>query len=119
MFNILSDVHSGRHSRQGSSGSGDSGVYSTEGGSGQRHPNSAQSSSGAEDSWQGPIKPNQVKMLDMAPDLKSQRPMGDELIVDVCVWKQNGGEKKRLLEAVIMRFVENVQGAFFLSCCHW
>ncbi|XP_053184903.1 interleukin-10 receptor subunit beta [Scomber japonicus] len=76
---------SGRHSRQGSSGSGDSGVYSTEGGSGQRHPNSAQSSSGAEDSWQGPIKPNQVKMLDMAPDLKSQRPIGDELIVDVCV----------------------------------
>lgn len=78
-------VLGGRHSRQGSSGSGDSGVYSTEGGSGLRQPNSAQTCSGAEDSWQAPLKPVQVKLLDMTPDPKSQRLIEDKFIVDVCV----------------------------------
>ncbi|XP_044221797.1 interferon alpha/beta receptor 1b-like [Thunnus albacares] len=77
---------SGRHSRQGSSGSRDSGVYSTEGGSGLPQTSSGQSSTGAEDSWQAPIKQQeQVKMQDMAPELKSQRLMADEGVVDMCV----------------------------------
>uniref|UniRef100_A0A671XSP6 Interleukin 10 receptor, beta n=1 Tax=Sparus aurata TaxID=8175 RepID=A0A671XSP6_SPAAU len=75
---------SGRHSRQDSSGSGDSGVYSTGGSSGLRQPSSTQSSSGAvENSWQGDLE--QVKMKDMAPGLKSPLLITDEGIVDMCV----------------------------------
>ncbi|KAM7407933.1 hypothetical protein PAMA_003605 [Pampus argenteus] len=69
-----------RHSRQGSSGSRDSGVYSTEGGSGLRQPSSAQSCTEAEDSWQVPVKLEQVKMQDMAACL-----VADEGVVDMCV----------------------------------
>ncbi|XP_051259879.1 interleukin-10 receptor subunit beta [Dicentrarchus labrax] len=82
---------SGRHSRQGSSGSGDSGVYSTGGSSGLRQPNSNQSGvSGqsmlsAETSWQGPFDSEQVKMRDMTPGLKRQPLITDEGIVDMCV----------------------------------
>ncbi|XP_071402960.1 interleukin-10 receptor subunit beta [Centroberyx affinis] len=77
---------SGRHSRQDSGGSGDSGVYSTEGGSGLRQPGSAQSSGGLEDSWQGRADPERVKMRDMAPvEVKGQRPVADEGVVDMCV----------------------------------
>ncbi|XP_044073812.1 interleukin-10 receptor subunit beta [Siniperca chuatsi] len=81
----LEPVSSGRHSRQDSSGSGDSGVYSTGGSSSLRQPNSNQSSTGAEDSWQGPFDMEQVKMRDMAPGLKSQLLTADEGIVDMCV----------------------------------
>lgn len=76
---------SGRHSRQDSRGSRDSGVYSTEGSSGPRRLHSNQSSTGGESSWQGSFDPEQVKMQDMAPGLKSPPAMADEGIVDVCV----------------------------------
>uniref|UniRef100_UPI003AAACD56 interleukin-10 receptor subunit beta n=1 Tax=Centroberyx gerrardi TaxID=166262 RepID=UPI003AAACD56 len=76
---------SGRHSRQDSGGSGDSGVYSTEGGSGLRQPGSAQSSGGMGDSWQGRVDLEQVKMRDMAPEVKGQRLIADEGVVDMCV----------------------------------
>ncbi|XP_073329319.1 LOW QUALITY PROTEIN: interleukin-10 receptor subunit beta [Pagrus major] len=82
----LEPDNSGRHIRQDSSGSGDSGVYSTGGSSGLRQPRSAQSSSGlVETSWQGPFDSEQVKMKDMAPGLKSQPLITDEGIVDMCV----------------------------------
>nr|UYQ90453.1 cytokine receptor family B5 [Larimichthys crocea] len=76
---------SGRHSRQDSSCSGDSGVYSAGGSSGLQQPNSAQSSTGIEASWRDPFDMDHVKMKDMAPGLKSQLLMADESIVDVCV----------------------------------
>ncbi|XP_076603524.1 interferon alpha/beta receptor 1b-like isoform X2 [Chaetodon auriga] len=76
---------SGRHSRQDSSGSGDSGVYSTGSSSGPRQTNSGQSSAGAESSWQSPLDLVQVKMQDMVPGLKTQPLIPDEGIVDMCV----------------------------------
>ncbi|XP_070770328.1 interleukin-10 receptor subunit beta [Enoplosus armatus] len=76
---------SGRHSRHGSSGSRDSGVYSTGGSSGLRQPGGDRSSAGAEDSWQGPFDAERVKMQDMAPGPKSPPLTADEGIVDMCV----------------------------------
>ncbi|TKS66814.1 Interferon alpha/beta receptor 1a [Collichthys lucidus] len=76
---------SGRHSRQDSSCSGDSGVYSAGGSSGLQQPSTAQSSTGIEASWRDPFDMDHVKMKDMAPGLKSQLLMADESIVDVCV----------------------------------
>lgn len=76
---------SGRHSRQDSSGSGDSGVYSTGGSSSLRQSNSNQSSAGAEDCEQGHFDLQQLKMQDMAPRLKTQLLITDEGIVDMCV----------------------------------
>ncbi|XP_034416976.1 interferon alpha/beta receptor 1b-like isoform X2 [Cyclopterus lumpus] len=76
---------SGRHSRQDSSGSGDSGVYSTGGSSSLRQPNSSHSSTGAKVSGQGPFDLEQVKMQDMAPGLETQLVNADEGIVDMCV----------------------------------
>ncbi|XP_031145549.1 interferon alpha/beta receptor 1b-like isoform X2 [Sander lucioperca] len=76
---------SGRHSRQGSGGSGDSGVYSTGCSSGLRQPDSIQSSSGDEDSGQGFLDLEQVKMKDMAPGLKTRLLITDEGVVDMCV----------------------------------
>lgn len=76
---------SGGHSRQNSSGSRDSGVYSTGGSSGLRQPNSNHSSTGVEVSWQGRFDLEQVKMRDMAPGLKSQLLITDEGTVDMCI----------------------------------
>ncbi|KAJ4933722.1 hypothetical protein JOQ06_030546 [Pogonophryne albipinna] len=69
---------SGKHSRS-SSGSGDSGMYSTGGGSSNlRQQHSGQDS-------QGPLDSEQVKMQDMAPGLKTHLLAADEGIVDMCV----------------------------------
>ncbi|XP_075937159.1 interferon alpha/beta receptor 1b-like isoform X2 [Anarhichas minor] len=76
---------SGRHSRQDSGGSGDSGVYSTGGSSSLMQPNSSHSSTRARVSGQGPFDLEQVKMKDMAPGLKAQLVNTDEGIVDMCV----------------------------------
>ncbi|XP_045885075.1 interferon alpha/beta receptor 1b-like [Micropterus dolomieu] len=70
---------SGRHSRQDSSSSRDSGVYSTGGSSSLQQPSSNQSSG------QAPFDMEQVKMQDMASGLKSQLLTADEGIVDMCV----------------------------------
>ncbi len=73
-----------RLSRQDSRGSRDSGVYSTEGNTGQRQLNSSgQSSSGAEASWQSPFDSEQLNMQDMFPGLKSSPVMADEGVVDM------------------------------------
>ncbi|TDH07150.1 hypothetical protein EPR50_G00121800 [Perca flavescens] len=76
---------SGRHCRQGSGGSGDSGVYSTGCSSGLRQPDSIQSSSGDEDSGQSFLDLEQVKMKNMAPGLKTRLLIADEGVVDMCV----------------------------------
>ncbi|XP_038575682.1 interferon alpha/beta receptor 1b-like isoform X1 [Micropterus salmoides] len=70
---------SSRHSRQDSSSSRDSGVYSTGGSSSLQQPSSNQSSG------QAPFDMEQVKMQDMASGLKSQLLTADEGIVDMCV----------------------------------
>ncbi|XP_076011294.1 interferon alpha/beta receptor 1b-like isoform X2 [Genypterus blacodes] len=70
---------SGRHSRQDSGGSRDSGVYSTEGSSGPRLLHSGQTLGGEEDSGQ------EVKMHDLHLKVKGQRPIIDEGVVDMCV----------------------------------
>ncbi|KAM9850991.1 interferon alpha/beta receptor 1b-like [Aulostomus maculatus] len=75
---------SGRHSRQNSKGSGDSGVYSSGSGS-SLQPNSSQSSTGPDVSWQGPIDLDRLKMRDMTPGLENQCLIADEGIVDMCV----------------------------------
>ncbi|KAM8855732.1 interferon alpha/beta receptor 1a-like isoform 2-T2 [Spinachia spinachia] len=67
-----------RHSRQDSSGSGDSGVYSTGASSGLRQPNSSHSSTLAFDLVQ-------VKMQDMAAGLKAQHVNADKGVLDMCV----------------------------------
>lgn len=77
------NVPSGQHSRHDSSGSGDSGVYSTGGSSGLRQPNSDQTSAGTKASWWGPCDSEQVKMQDMAAGLRSV--ITDEGIVDMSV----------------------------------
>lgn len=79
------DISSGRHTRQDSSSSGDSGVYSSGGSSNLRQPNSSQFSTGAEDVWKGPFDLEQVKMQEMTPRLKSQLLITDEGVVDMCV----------------------------------
>lgn len=74
-------VSSGRHSRQDSSSSSssrDSGVYSTGGGSSLRRPNDDQTSQQG-----GPCDPGQLKMCDMAPELRGVAT--DEGIGDVSV----------------------------------
>ncbi|XP_040004470.1 interleukin-10 receptor subunit beta [Xiphias gladius] len=76
---------SGRHSRQDSSSSGDSGVYSTGGSSNLREPNSSQSFTWAELFWKGPFDPEHVKMQEITPGLKSQALIGDDGIVNMCV----------------------------------
>ncbi|XP_029315432.1 interferon alpha/beta receptor 1b-like [Cottoperca gobio] len=75
----LEQDSSGRHSRQDSSGSGDSGVYSTGGSANLQQPNTGQ------DSGKSPVDLEQVKMQDMAPGLKTQLLFADEGIVDMCV----------------------------------
>lgn len=75
---------SGRHSRQDSSSSGDSGVYST-GGSANLQPNSSRCFAGAGDSRKGLFDKEQVKMQEMTPGLKSRPLIADHSIVDVCV----------------------------------
>lgn len=102
-------VSSGRHSRQDSSGSGDSGVYSTGGSSSLRQSNSNQSSAGAEDCEQGHFDLQQLKMQDMAPRLKTQLLITDEGIVDMCVWRH---AKSTFVEKSEDDIVENVQCAF-------
>lgn len=83
-------VSSCRRSRQDSSGSADSGVYST-GGSHSSTEGShsstggSHSSTGAKVSGQGPFDLEQVKMQDVAPGLKTQLVNADEGIVDMCV----------------------------------
>uniref|UniRef100_A0A3Q3XGK5 Uncharacterized protein n=1 Tax=Mola mola TaxID=94237 RepID=A0A3Q3XGK5_MOLML len=67
---------SGRHSRQGSSGSSDSGMYSSGDSSGLRQPGSTQSSA-------GPCDSEQVTMQDVAPEPKSA--IADEGIMDMCM----------------------------------
>ncbi|XP_069544453.1 interleukin-10 receptor subunit beta [Brachyistius frenatus] len=74
---------SGRHSRQNSSSSGDSGVYSAGGSSNSRQPDSRQSLA---DGPKGPSDPEQVKLREMDPRLKTRPPIVDEgVVVDVCV----------------------------------
>ncbi|CAJ1078867.1 interleukin-10 receptor subunit beta isoform X2 [Xyrichtys novacula] len=72
-----------RHSRQNSSGSTDSGVYSTEGGSSQRPQPSSCEGSGA--SIQSTFDPVQVKMRDITPKIRGQLEVTDEGVVDVSV----------------------------------
>lgn len=69
---------SGRHSRQDSGGSRDSGVYSTGGGSSLRRPNGDQTSQQG-----GLCDPEQLKMCDMAAELRGVA--ADEGIGDVGV----------------------------------
>lgn len=78
---------SGRHSRQGSGGSGDSGVYSTEGGSSRRQqqPDSGHSSVGGDGSSQGLPLPEQLKMDDLGPEPKGEGSIEDEGVMDMCV----------------------------------
>ncbi|KAF0026090.1 hypothetical protein F2P81_020827 [Scophthalmus maximus] len=76
---------SGRHSRQDSSSSGDSGVYSAGGSSNLRQPSSSQPSTGAEGFCKGPFYLEQVKMQEMTPGPKTQPLIADEGIVDMCV----------------------------------
>ncbi|XP_029936773.1 interferon alpha/beta receptor 1b-like isoform X2 [Myripristis murdjan] len=82
---LLEPDTSGRHSRQDSGGSGDSGVYSNEGGSGLRQPPSTQCSVGMEDSWQSPSDLMQVKMKDMGSEVRGHHLITDEGIMDMCV----------------------------------
>ncbi|KAI3356620.1 hypothetical protein L3Q82_017832, partial [Scortum barcoo] len=81
----LEPDRSDRHSRQDSSSSRDSGVYSTGGSSSLRQPNSNRSTTGAEESWQSPFDLKQVKMQELAPGLKSRLLITDEGIVDMRV----------------------------------
>ncbi|XP_022609662.1 interferon alpha/beta receptor 1b-like [Seriola dumerili] len=76
---------SGRHNRQDSSSSGDSGVYSTGGSANLRQPNSSQTSTGTGDLWQGPFDLEQVKMQEMTPGLKTRLLTADKCIKDMCV----------------------------------
>ncbi|XP_071340719.1 interleukin-10 receptor subunit beta [Trachinotus anak] len=75
---------SGRHSRQDSSSSGDSGVYSS-GGSSNLQPHSNQAPTGGPDFWQGPFDLEQLKMQEMSPGLKTHLLSADDSIVDMCV----------------------------------
>ncbi|KAK0154002.1 Interferon alpha/beta receptor 1a [Merluccius polli] len=82
----------GRHSRQESGGSGDSGVYSTEGSSGPRqHSGSGLSSACAKEPWHGesPALPEQVKMEHMGlkhdAAAAAHRGLRDEGIMDMGV----------------------------------
>lgn len=68
-----------RHSRQNSSSSGDSGVYSS-GGSAGPH-----ACAGSADAFKGSLEPERVNLLEMAADLKSRPLVEDEGVVDVCV----------------------------------
>ncbi|XP_008277651.1 interleukin-10 receptor subunit beta-like [Stegastes partitus] len=81
----LDPDNSGRHSRQDSSSSGDSGVYSTGGSSNLRQSNTTKSSAGAQDSCQGLCDSEQMKMQEMAPGLNSPPLIADEGVVDMCV----------------------------------
>lgn len=72
---------SGRHSRQSSGGSEDSGVYSTKSSSGLKQISSCQS----EESWQTPCDTELVKLHDVDPGLESCRLIIDEGIVDISV----------------------------------
>lgn len=71
-------VPSGRHSRQDSSSSRDSGVYSTGGGSSLQQPDGDQTPQQG-----GPCDPEQLKMCDIAPELGGVAT--DEGIGDVSV----------------------------------
>ncbi|XP_026151762.1 interferon alpha/beta receptor 1b-like [Mastacembelus armatus] len=82
---VLEPDSSGRHSRQNSSSSGDSGIYSTGGRSHLQQPNSSQSSMGPKDIWQISFDLEKVKMQEMASGLKNQLLITDEGIVDMCV----------------------------------
>ncbi|XP_024244816.1 interferon alpha/beta receptor 1a [Oncorhynchus tshawytscha] len=69
---------SSRHSRQGSEGSGDSGVYSTEGGSGQ------QGSSGGGEPIRRDKEVEKVKLEEMGEE-PGDEGVPDEGVVDVCI----------------------------------
>lgn len=71
-------VPSGRHSRQDSSSSRDSGVYSTGGSSSLRRPSGDHSSQQG-----GSCNPEQLKLCDVAPELRGVAT--DEGIGDVSV----------------------------------
>ncbi|XP_068185368.1 interleukin-10 receptor subunit beta [Antennarius striatus] len=76
---------SGRHSRQDSSSSRDSGVYSNGSVFGQQQPGVDLSSVEAETSWQSTFYPDQLTLQDMTPGLKAHPVIPDEGIVDVSV----------------------------------
>ncbi|XP_034042857.1 LOW QUALITY PROTEIN: interleukin-10 receptor subunit beta [Thalassophryne amazonica] len=77
---------SGRHARQDSGGSQDSGVYSTESGSRQQQQLSGtQSCTEPDVSWHGTSDVEQVKMLDLGSSVKNHNLIEDEGIVDFCV----------------------------------
>ncbi|XP_068602088.1 interleukin-10 receptor subunit beta [Brachionichthys hirsutus] len=78
----LAPDSSGRHSRQDSSSSRDSGVYSAGGVCGLRQ-SSIHSSEEAETSWQSTFDPEQVTMQDMVPGPKAPPAITDEGIEDV------------------------------------
>ncbi|XP_034550135.1 interleukin-10 receptor subunit beta isoform X2 [Notolabrus celidotus] len=73
-----------RHTRQDSSGSTDSGVYSTEGGSSTRH-RLPPSCEGSGTSCQDTFDPELVKMRDMTFGIANQAEIPDEGVVDVSV----------------------------------
>ncbi|XP_074551562.1 interferon alpha/beta receptor 1b-like isoform X2 [Halichoeres trimaculatus] len=73
-----------RHSRHNSSGSTDSGVYSTEGSSSSR-PRPPPSSEGSGTSCQDFFDPVQMKLRDLTSGIMSQPEMADKGVVDVRV----------------------------------
>lgn len=81
----LEPDNSGRHSRQDSSSSGDSGVYSSGGSSNLPQSNTFKSFAGSQDCWKGLFDSELLKMKEMTPGLKSQPLVTDEGIVDMCV----------------------------------
>lgn len=75
-----------RHSRQDSSSSGDSGVYSSGGSSAPQQLAAVQHAyAGSEDGFKGSFDPERVNLLGMAAGLKSRPVVVDEGVVDVCV----------------------------------
>ncbi|XP_019208370.1 interferon alpha/beta receptor 1b isoform X2 [Oreochromis niloticus] len=79
-----------RHSRQDSSSSGDSGVYSSGGGSSGSSALKQLSAvrhnhMGSDDSFKGLLDPERVNLREMTAHLKSQPEVADEGVVDVCV----------------------------------
>lgn len=77
------DLSSGRHSRQNSSSSGDSGVYSTGGSSNMRQLNNSLSI--AEDCLKGRVDLEKVKMQEMDAGLNSRLLIADEGTADMSV----------------------------------
>ncbi|XP_041856718.1 interferon alpha/beta receptor 1b-like [Melanotaenia boesemani] len=80
----LESDSSGRHSRQDSSTSGDSGVYSA-GGNSSAPPDTSQSFTATDGSWKRSFSPERVKMQEMEPKLCSGPAVMDEGVLDLCV----------------------------------